>query len=443
MRAYKGITLGHKDLYLINCFIAVINFSVILINQNTSNKQLIIPLLIIVTSTYLAIRVKESKTLFFLISVITYINISIAVLDGFLGGELFSSYQMQLRTSVYNLTYMKSILLNITIVSLALTPAMLKRSAMATVSADDISRKSNIIIVIGGIILITLFIVFGYERGEYETFRASARTIYEYAILLFVIVWYYSGRKKISNMILTGLAVYYIVQGLYYGDRSSALVMIVLLGMVLIKKIRIKKMLLYGVVGILFANAIAVYRNLTNFDLVHILSESINKGILSLFSDTASASYYTGVAIVATKDLVVNSKWDYVIKFLGSIFVGSSYPGLREANVTLVAFDYFHVGGGGLYSSYFYFWGGYFGVIIGAILLSFIIRKVFTSEKTMYVLLQYYMTVMAFRWYLYTPFTLFRTTILMFFLLYFATKFIHKITSKSDKNKQIRIYSDS
>lgn len=431
--------IGYKDIYFINFFIAVVNLSVILMHQNTSNRQVLIPLLIIITSGFLAVRVKESKTLFFLISIITYLNVSIAVLDGFLGGEIFRFYQMELRASIYNLTYMKSILLNITIFSLLLTPNIVKRSAMVNVSINNIKRKSNLVIFIGGIALIILFIVFGYEQNEYETFRASARTIYEYAILLFVIVWYYSGKIRVANVLLAGLAILYIAQGLYYGDRSSSLVMIVLLMMVLIKKIQFKKMVIYALFGIVLANAIAVYRNLSSFNFSYIIKESLNNGVLSVFSDTASASYYTGVAIIATKELVTNSKLEYILQFLVSLIVGSSSEALRDANVTLVAFDYFHVGGGGLYSSYFYFWGGYFGVIIGSVLLGIIVRIVFTSGKTPYILLQYYLTVMAFRWYLYTPYTLFRTTLLMFVLLYLITIFIHKLTTRVSKKNNIRI----
>src|SRR5699024_7284616 len=161
---------------------------------------------------------------------------------------------------------------------------------------------------------------------------------------------------------------------------------------------------IYGLTGILLANGISVYRNLTTFDLSYILSNAISDGILSIFTDTASASYYTGVVIVAVKDLITGSKLEYISKFILSIFVGSSFPGMRDANITLVASDYFHVGGGGLYSSYFYFWGGYLGVIVGAIILFFIIYKVFTSSSRFMIILQYYMTIMSLRWYLYTPF---------------------------------------
>jgi len=390
-----------------------------------------IPLLLIITSFLLAARVKDSKTLFFLMCILAYINTSVAILDGFLGGELFRDYQLALRMSKYNAEYMKSILLNITIISMFITPKMLEKASNINLSRESIERKSNIVITIGGLLVITLFIVFGYEKGNYATFRASARTIYEYAILLFVFIWYYSKNFKLANILLSLLAILYILQGLYYGDRSSALVMIVLLFMFVLEKINIKKMLVFLIGGISFANMVAVYRNLSEFDIATIFNKSINNGLMTIFSDTASSSYYTGVVILASRELVPENIGYYLFKFIFALFVGSSSSLSEGSNITTVASNYYHVGGGGLYPSYFYFFGGYLGVIIGATILSLIIRTVYTNDKPMIILLQYYLTVMTFRWYLYTPFTLFRTSLLMFLIMIILTKIIDSITSRS------------
>jgi hypothetical protein len=422
-----------KIMYFFTIFLSTINFVIILFQPHTSNNLTLISILLLISSILIVVRTRNSKSLFFLFSILAYINISIAVLDGFLGGDLSGNYQLTLRLSQYNDIYMKSLLINITIISLLITPKII-RSAQSENMRIDISRKDNIIILLGGSFLLILFIVFGYESSSGATFRGTARTIYEYAILLFIIIYYYGKNHKYFDYLLMLFAIIYILQGLYYGDRSSALVMMFLLLMFFSKTFNLKKMFIYMLSGVLFANMVAIYRNLSNFSISTIFSGSFNSGFYSLFSDTASASYYTGVAITASRELVDKTPYYYFFRFLNGLFFGSSSAFSYDSNITTVASNFYNFGGGGIYPSYFYFFGGFVGVIIGSLLLGMVIRRVYSINKPIYSLLQYYMTVMAFRWYLYTPFTFFRTTLLIFFVVYAVTYIFDLTMNKTSKN---------
>jgi hypothetical protein len=418
-------------MYFLGWVIICINILTIVFYNDFARNQILIGALILITSLILMIRVRKTKALFFLISIITYINASVAVIDCFYGGEMFNAYQMPFRTSEYNQIYAKNILLNITILSLMMTPSIIKKAIESNTAINSIKRKNNAWISYAGLAFIVYALISGYERGEGTGYASSAKTIYEYAILVFLFVWYYSKNNFVVNMLLMLFAFIYIIQGLYYGDRSSALVFIVLIAMIYVKKIPVMRMLSMAFGGIVVANFIADYRNLTSWSLGQITENLINRGSLLLFSDTASQSYYSGITIIASRLLVPEHQLYYLYKFILAIFVGGSSKIANDSNITLVVQNFFHNGGGGMYPSYFYFWGGYIGAIFGAIILGIIIRNVFTKKTSFYMLMQLYLTVMAFRWYLYTPITLFRTSILIFCMVYLICHIVSKLTRRT------------
>lgn len=416
--------------YITNWVIALINIMVITFYDYPSRNQIMLGWLIILTSIIFLIRVKRTRTLLFLVSIITYINISIAVIDCFYGGEMLSAYQWELRHSQYNQSYAKSILLNITIISLIMTPSAVKKAIETNYAIEHIERKNNLAITWVGMAFIVYALIFGYERTQSSIYVSNAKPLYEYAIMVFVMVWYYSKGSKTTNVMLKVFVLIYIIQGLYYGDRSSALVMMVLIGMVYINRASVLKMTFLGVLGIVFANIVAICRDLSNAGIRDIVESLVNRGALLLFSDTASYSYYAGITIVASRLSLPQQPIYYLYKFIGAVFLGSSITSLGDADITVVVRQVNYNAGGGLYPSYFYFWGEYIGIIVGAIILGFIIKRVFTKKSTYSVIMQFFLTVMCFRWYLYTPMTLYRTSLLVFSTLYLLCYVFNKITSK-------------
>lgn len=405
--------------YIINLLVLCINLLVIVLYENPNNRQLLIGCLIIISSVILMIRVRKAKTLFFLISIIGYINTSIAVLDGIYAGEMFSAYQWALRHSHYNQINLKSVLLTVSILSLLITPRMVKKATEH--SFLEVERKRNLVISIGGLAFILIALLFGYERGIPGiggVYVSNAKPIYEYAILVFLIVWFYGKGLKSVNTLLLMCSMVYITQGLYYGDRSSAMVLLALIIMVAINRITLGRMLFFMVFGILSANLIAIIRDYAMLGFDEILRRLLSKGPLLLFSDTASYSFYAGTTIVASRNILPETPLYYLAKFILAVFIGSSHAMTADADISAVVSKINYNAGGGLYPSYFYYWGEFFGVIVGAIILGVVIYTVFTRKTPFFALFQYYLTIMSFRWYLYTPLTFFRTSLLIYSILF-------------------------
>jgi hypothetical protein len=311
-----------------------------------------------------------------------------------------------------------------------MTPSAVKKAIETNYAIEHIERKNNLAITWVGMAFIVYALIFGYERTQSSIYVSNAKPLYEYAIMVFVMVWYYSKGSKTTNVMLKVFVLIYIIQGLYYGDRSSALVMMVLIGMVYINRASVLKMTFLGVLGIVFANIVAICRDLSNAGIRDIVESLVNRGALLLFSDTASYSYYAGITIVASRLSLPQQPIYYLYKFIGAVFLGSSITSLGDADITVVVRQVNYNAGGGLYPSYFYFWGEYIGIIVGAIILGFIIKRVFTKKSTYSVIMQFFLTVMCFRWYLYTPMTLYRTSLLVFSTLYLLCYVFNKITSK-------------
>ncbi len=417
------------DNYILTLILATFNGLVVIFYTNPTENQVLIGVLISVTSILLAFRARRATILFLLLSILAYINLSIAVMDCIYGADMFPAYQRALRHSMYNEIYAKCILLTITIVSLILTPKAIEKAI--SININSFKRKSNSIISYVGIACIIYALIFGYVRIDAGSgYVSNAKPLYEYAILVFLMVWYYAKDKGLINYFLLPLfATVYIIQGLYYGDRSSALVLMVLIAMLYMTKLSVSRMLAFGLAGVILSNTIGILRS-NDLGFGGLVRQFNDLGHLVLFSDTASYSYYAGITIVASRLSLPENPIYYLQKFILGIFLGSSTSLTNEANITVVVRQVYFNGGGGLYPSYFYFWGEYWGLIIGAIILGLVLYKAFTTNSAYFILMQLYLTTMCFRWYLYTPMTFFRTSIAVFTLIYGLCLLADRLTPK-------------
>lgn len=425
--------------YIASIIIAIVNIFVVIFN-NTLDNQYLIGTLLIITNVLLAYRVRKSKMLLFLIGIIAYINISIALIQCYSGGSMFQEYQWYISHSVYSLIYAKATLLNISIISLMVTPSITKKSAEAISSFGTIERKSNPIISYIGLAGILYILIFCVTRSSGAGYIASENPLYEYGTLIFVMVWYYSKNNKWANIVLAIFALVYMGQGLMYGDRSSAFILGALIITAWFKKTPGLKIVPLAAIAIFAANIVAVYRELESHGIREFIAEFLKKGILFFFSDTAAQSFYTGTLIVATRTLIKNPI-AYLWRFIVSIFVGGRASISKGSILTDITSEIFRTPGGGIYPSYFYFWGGFLGVIIGAIIIGYVIRIAYTNQTSYFTLLKYLITVICLRWYLYAPLPLFRTCLLVFSTLFFLC-FVFDL-SKNNILKSIKDKKDT
>ncbi|QHT48022.1 hypothetical protein M662_16555 [Bacillus sp. SB49] len=406
--------------------------TIILLTLNNSQNSLkIIGFLLILISFYLIYKVRFYSSLLILFGLIAYVNLSVAIGDllqvsQVLGSESLN-WQMGLRSSDYNIIASKALLFVMIILNIMINKEYLNK--IKTASTNTIIKKDNFYIFFAGMLVLLVFWFFGYSSSMGDTYHSNTRTIYEYSILIFLVVWFYSGKSNIRLLLLYFFAIMYILQALVRGDRSSAFPMILALVLINDFKINLRTLIILAISGILASNIVSAYR--IAFSLSDLKDIFFDKyGMTAFLSDTVSQSYYTGITIVKSHYLV-NSTESYFFDFLGGIFLGG---GFRNADVGAVSFEYLLNKGGGFYFSWFYFWFGIVGVIVGAIVLGYIIRSLFSSQNNYIKLYRICLIVMTFRWYLYTPFVLYRSVIFILSVLLIISIIVDTLTTKKLKH---------
>lgn len=441
--SFREQIAGLKDTsYIITLFLSLISvFAVIFFDEFNISKY-ILGSLIGITSILLAVRCRKAKMLFLLTSLMAYTFLSAVFLHYFFL-PAFKSINYEtfwyLCTSQYSLIYAKSSLLTVVIISLIMTPKALNKAEKASVPVKEVLRKNNPIIAYVGLLGIAYILIFCITRSTGINYVANKNPLYEYGILVFVMVWYYSKNNKIAEILLAVAAAIYIGQALYYGVRSSAFILGVMVFMMVLKKSPGIFMVFLAILGIAVANLFVVYRTSQQLPITEVLGKYFQTmKITDFFSETAGDSYYTGIAIVASRQFSESPLY-HLYKFVISIFTGGSSALAEGSVIEQYTKTIIPIPGGGVYPAYFYFYGKYIGVVSGAVLLGTIIRWYFTQKTSYHILATYMIAVFSLRWFIYSPLPLFRMCIFVYSTLFFLCYFFDKIYVKfMDKGKLIK-----
>lgn len=288
----------------------------------------------------------------------------------------------------------------------------------------DYERNDPLILVLLSFMLIPIFFL-GFTVPEVEGERGSPSAAYEYASILFILFFYYSGNKKWyirSGLALVGI---YSLQSFIFGGRIEAIQFIlVTFIMLFMHKISMPKvMVAMGAMFILMSIIGQVRGELLagNADVASILSSLAESGFAL---DTAYSAYYTSESFIFIIDKFTSVEillffWE----FIKSIFVGSNPDILLSSLSKNYVFHY----GGGVLPFYFYFYLGILGIFIIGILVSFYLNKVIalSSMSSGYMkCLSVWVVSTTFRWYLYTPLPLLRGVLFMT-IAYYSFAYLH------------------
>ena len=385
-------------------------------NNNTVSTYLYI--ITIILNIYILYECKSNYKIFILIFMMFYFNMSIIIGEYIFPSLVYS--EKVLKIEYYYCIAIKMVFLFIFVISLF--------ANLKSFKFNLIKPKNNNIVFI--ILYIGLFIslIFGIDRSDVTTYTSKESPLYEYAVLVFLFAWYYSGNKSINKILLLLFGLIYILQGYYFGDRASATQILIIIALTFFKKISTKKMLIYSVLGIITNITVSIYRKFYDFNIVSIINTILEKGIIMVVSDTANSAYYSSVTVIAASEVIEN-KISFFVEFIKYVFLGVNNP---EANlVKYVKNEYFSNSMGGLLPSFFYFWFGYIGVILIAMYIVFIINYI-GAKKTDYASLFILYNIATFpRWYLYSPTNLFRGGVLFFSLMFFICLIINSITMRT------------
>jgi len=401
----------------------------------TETVNLVAAYLLIFCSFYLVYNYRKDTKLFITYFFIFYVNYSISInryihvsLDGFLN---------QINDTI---TKGEGIFILLFFISILI---LLSKECDTVINDTTknhfvIEKGCNCIIgVVVILILITIFIGSAY----YKVFSGQ---LYEYSIIFFIIGFYFSGRNIKIRLSMVAIMFIYAFNTFYNGKRVSVLQIIVVYFIMFHSyKISYKKTIPYIIGGVIFLTFISIYREgLGKFSILDVFIILKNR----MFAmDTAYYAYYTSLTFLKVKGIIdINEQFRLLRNFILSMFAGSRVVDSNLANYTKSF--YFHYDGG-ILPYFFYFWLGWLGLPLAAIIVSIytnISSKIKLSSSGFKKCLATYFCSIVFRWYLYSPTGLIRGVLLLLIVylgFFYADYIMERIVTNnkvfSTKNKDM------
>lgn len=273
-------------------------------------------------------------------------------------------------------------------------------------------------------------IIFIIGISMYLTYRSGVyteRTIYEYTIVLYILVLYHIGRKKPLTYLLFGVMAIDIMFILINGDRGHALQLIVMVyGIFLHDKLPRWTLVLPLIIGIIGMNAVGIWRGQGTFSIEVLMNSLTSLQNRKFVLDTAYAAEGSGLGMVYLSGIYGwGERLRLLTVYILSIFVGSSVLSPDADLSTIVINEGLYASGGGVLPNYGYFYLGYFGVILLGILVCYYIGLMTKDTRKISGLKQcisVYVFSTITNWYLYSPAPLIRGVLLLTILYFFSTK---------------------
>lgn len=361
--------------------------------------------LLLIASLVFVIKARNNRLVMLIAFFILYVNYSFVVGEYLIGGQL-AAPMMEVKN-----TYNYGILIKIFLLFMSIV-ALFYSDSNSQLAKPKL--KDNKYIFWGIVVALAVIFIFGINRGPSETYTTKITPIYEYSIILFLFLYYYSGIHCYRRYVYLGMIVLFIFQDAFLGGRVTSIQLLLLLATTTFaQQLNIKNITFGGVIIVLFAAYIGNYR--VGEDSLNIINKMFN----SLFVfDTSVYSYYASATHVAAAGLAeVDVRIGSLIAFIEAIILGSN----SLSNVTtFVSLEYFRNLGGGIIPSHFYFWMGWPGVLIISLFLVYLFNNIGEKPTNMSYLLSIAIVITTPRWYLYSPISLFRGAIFLTALVYIS-----------------------
>ena len=388
---------------------------------------------ILFLNTIMLYRCKRNMMMFMLMFVLAYSNYSI----------LYANYIHVISTSIFTEPITKEInntALNILLLFNCLYFLFCKWELPDAHEIKLIKpqRHDGRIVFLMTLILTIVFFL-GFDAPAEEGLRGSPKPIYEYALLFFIFLFYYSGGHKLNLIIGLILTLFFSLQNFIFGGRILGVqFLLCAYFFIFVNKIKQKYVFLIMAVMFVLMSVIGSVRGALlegDADLTSILSLTVENG---LTLNTAYAAYYASKTFIYAHDVMPISEITRLLwAFTKSILFGIS----RDDVLPYVTQKYFTHYGGGVYPIYLYFYLDLLGVLLAAYVLklySKLVAKINLISNELIQCIAVYISCSAFRWYLYTPIGLFRG-VLFLSIIYYGCLFIRRLRIYP-KPKSIRHY---
>lgn len=391
----------------------IASYNIISSNFNELNNKTI-AITVLIMSVYLMIAYRKNLMLFIIYFAILFFNYSIIVPVYLSSKDVFIFH---LITDIR----IRGIGINVLLIFMILLLFLRKNNKNGKLDTNIflINNPKNLFIV-SMLIVILIFVFLLAING------IGIGPIYEYSIILFILGFYYSGNSKLIKTLFTMILFCFCLLTFVTGDRVSVLQMLIAYFILIFnRKVTYKSILPIILIGIIFMTFLGLYGDgvsLNSLSLTNIFS-LLEKRYFSL--DTAYSAFFTSLTFIGVKDIVpISTEIGLFFSFLTSMLFGGSI--VENAALPLFTRQYMVHYNGGILPVYFYFYLGWIGIIIPAILVAFYTRKIqsLNEKSSPYLkLMLLYITSTVPRWYLYSPSSLIRG-VLVFSVFYFLIYFI-------------------
>lgn len=397
-----------------------------------SNKlNIIIAYLVIITSIIMIYKYKDSLPLFLMSFFIGYSNYSIAYIVYIKQSPPSILYNQITDINVYGIAISAILLFNIVLI----TSNYLNSSKVKIVA----HYSENIILCICLIFFLVLIFIFSYDRSGISSVRSSSTPVYEYSLILFILLFYYGSKNLIIRFCYTLILVIFSFQSFFTGNRVEAISFI--FAFIIYhysNKLNYKQLLPLLIIGIIFMSMIGEFRSEMTLSFSAISSTLINMLNNGLTFNTAYWAFFPSLSIIEMSDRINFIEKLYLFgQSIKYIFLGSSVP---DSSLIIYAKKYYVHSMGNISIIYFYFWFKEIGFIFFSFLSTMYIRlhKYMDNRyindykaKYLYLLFVYFISTTP-RWYLYSPFPLLRG-VLIFSVCYLIFEFFDRLIKSKMK----------
>lgn len=397
--------------YMVVFAILAIYIYNLLVSSSTMNTQLF-AWSILLLSLYLALKVKNNINLFIVYSLIAYFNYSIVITN------YIYMYTSNYFTSFRNepASYLG---LNILFLFTLLLVVFIPRNIQPTFTSNYryIKEKTNNLHLITFLIVIILLyiLIFKFNRPDLPGLRGSPTPLYEYSIIFFIVGFHFTGNNKISKMLLSILLALFALQNFIFGGRIIGLQLIMLYFIMFYSyKKKIINIIPYIIIGFILMSLIGIDRATLSLsvDSIRMVIENIKLRKFAL--DTSYSAYFTSLTFLKVKEMLSEAEqFNLFIQFILSIIFGGK---IKNSSLPIYTRSFYLHYNGGIIPYYFYFYLGWVGVILSALILMLYtnyINNNSSNKSGFNSCLTVYFTTTVFRWYLYTPVIILRGTILL------------------------------
>lgn len=406
-----------------------------LLAESVNFTSLISAWSVLILSAYLLVYSIHNLLLFILFALLFYFNYSICM----------ASYINVIEDMYFTTRFMNDIVSNtgINIILLFLLtiiffiPLKLNKNELDKKSFKIPHLNNVLVITIGLVLVLTYIFFFQFEMPDVVGERGVPHALYEYAIQIFIVGFYFLGMHKFYLKILILLLLAFAVQNFLFGGRVIGIQLFLVYFLFFWGyRAKVKKLWPIVVVGLILLSIIGMNRGNADFSFKSIAQAIEHLKINSLTLDTAYSAYYTSLTFLKVQEVTsLLERSNLFLSFVKSIFLGG---GVENCILPYYTNQFYLNYGGGILPLYFKFYLGWPGVIFSGILIALIVRvvnKIEEGAKAFQVVFAIFIVTMVFRWYLYTPLILFRGVIFLGVIYFFVNLTYNSFTIKRYQTK--------